>query len=66
MSLFNRRNRQLSPTPAGHALAQEMEFSLNHLAQVCVDIKGVEHAEIRLELYSLLAVKWLIPRLGDF
>ena len=66
MSLFNRRNRQLSLTPAGQALAQEMESSLNHLAQVCADIKGEEHAEIRLVLYSSFAVKWLIPRLSDF
>ena len=66
VSLFSRRNRQLALTPEGRTLAAELETSLNHLARVCSDLRGESKVEIRLVLYSSFAVKWLIPRLGDF
>ncbi|WP_261923137.1 LysR substrate-binding domain-containing protein [Shewanella sp. NFH-SH190041] len=64
--LFQRKSKQLQLSDKGRLLAEELHGSLNHLAELCQQIKGEKRHEIRLALYSSFAVKWLIPRLSDF
>lgn len=64
-TLFNRQGRFLSLTDVGERYFSEVSQSLVNLSRVSEEIREGKSGQIRLALYSSLAVKWLIPRLDD-
>lgn len=64
--LFFRVGRQLSLTKKGVILYQELTQIFDSLSGLNTLISGGQRQELRLAVYSSFAVKWLIPRLGDF
>ncbi|QYJ75118.1 LysR substrate-binding domain-containing protein [Shewanella sp. FJAT-52076] len=65
-SLFSRRGRELTLTPKGEQLFLAVQSALDGLDSLCRQLNDAESRELRLAVYSSFAVKWLIPRLGDF
>ncbi|MEC4726298.1 LysR family transcriptional regulator [Shewanella sp. D64] len=64
--LFDRSRRQLTLTAKGAQLAKGLELEFNELSNLCQQAQGVPSQDLTLVVYSSFAVKWLIPRLGDF
>ncbi|SEL85013.1 DNA-binding transcriptional regulator, LysR family [Colwellia chukchiensis] len=64
--LFNRQGRSFSLTLTGEHYFKEISSALGSIANVSQHIRHGESGNIRLAVYSSLAVKWLIPRLDDF
>ncbi|WP_026972972.1 LysR family transcriptional regulator [Aliagarivorans marinus] len=65
-SLFVRQGRRLSLTPLGERYYDEISQALHGIAKASQQIVEGSRGDLRLAIYSSLAVKWLIPRLGDF
>lgn len=65
-SLFSRQGRAFSLTEIGERYFDEVSNSLGNLSNASQFIRHGKSGNIRLALYSSLAVKWLIPRLEDF
>ncbi|WP_299020065.1 LysR family transcriptional regulator [uncultured Photobacterium sp.] len=63
--LFNRQGRLLSLTDVGAQYFEDVSQSLTNLSKASEQIREGKSGQIRLALYSSLAVKWLIPRLDD-
>jgi LysR family glycine cleavage system transcriptional activator len=65
--LLNRSTRGISLTAAGEALLPEVQSALDRLAGVVADLRHRSRAEpLTISLLPTFAVRWLIPRLGDF
>ncbi|MFT5880847.1 MAG: LysR family glycine cleavage system transcriptional activator [Moritella sp.] len=64
-SMFIRRGRTLALTEVGERYFEEVSHSLCSLSNASQLIREGKSGKIRLALYSSLAVKWLIPRLGN-
>jgi DNA-binding transcriptional LysR family regulator len=64
-SMFNRKGRTLSLTDMGERYYEEVSQSLVNISNASQQIREGKSGKIRLALYSSLAVKWLIPRLGS-
>ena len=64
-TLIDRKGRSFSITEVGENYFEEVSQSLSHLSNVSQQLQGRKSGKIRLALYSSLAVKWLIPRLGS-
>ncbi|MGB2740548.1 MAG: LysR substrate-binding domain-containing protein [Cognaticolwellia sp.] len=65
-SMFSRQGRVFSLTEVGERYFEEVSSSLANLSNASQLIRHGKSGNIRLALYSSLAVKWLIPRLADF
>jgi len=65
-SMFSRKGRAFSLTEIGERYFEEVSNSLGNLSNASQLIRHGKSGNIRLALYSSLAVKWLIPRLEDF
>lgn len=67
LPLFRRTTRHLEPTPEGDRLARVARGALRDIAGVLEDLRR-SHAEgdLSISVLSSLAVKWLVPHLGDF
>lgn len=65
-SMFNRQGRSFSLTEVGERYFEEVSNSLGNLSNASQMIRHGQSGNIRLALYSSLAVKWLIPRLDNF
>lgn len=63
--LFDRKGRFLTMTAVGERYFKEVTASLSQLSSASQQIREGMSGKIRLALYSSLAVKWLIPRLGN-
>ena len=64
--MFSRHGRSFSLTEVGQRYFEEISNSLVNIANASHMIRHGKSGNIRLALYSSLAVKWLIPRLEDF
>lgn len=64
--LLIRQGRRLSLTPIGERYFEEINIALSSISIASENIRVGESGQIRLSVYSSLAVKWLIPRLDSF
>ncbi|MBR9728131.1 LysR substrate-binding domain-containing protein [Shewanella intestini] len=65
-TLFQRQGRQYQLTEKGDILFEELESLFNQLNDLSMKITGEQNQKLRLAVFSSFAIKWLIPRLGDF
>lgn len=67
LSLFERRNRAVFLTAEGRQLATEAQLALDRLDSVVAALRQPRHqAPLVVSCEPTIAMKWLIPRLGDF
>ncbi|GAB3485420.1 LysR family transcriptional regulator [Marinomonas epiphytica] len=64
-TLFLRQGRHLELTHEGKLYLETISQSLSQIAQATDQIKGTLKTQVRLLVYSSLAVYWLIPRLPN-
>ncbi len=64
--LFVRQGRKLSLSQTGAFYLEEITPAIYSIAKASQKIREGEGGQLRLAIYSSLAVKWLIPRLSDF
>ncbi|MBT1445330.1 LysR family transcriptional regulator [Shewanella sp. JM162201] len=64
--LFERLGKELQLTERGEQLFLAVQSALDGLDSLYRQLSQSESSELRLAVYSSFAVKWLIPRLGDF
>jgi LysR family glycine cleavage system transcriptional activator len=65
--LLNRDVRGISLTAAGQALLPEVQSALDRLSDAVADLRRRSGGEpLNISLLPTFAVRWLIPRLGDF
>ena len=65
--LFERRNRAVFLTQAGRQLATEVQLALDRLDTAVAALRQPRHqAPLVVSCEPTIAMKWLIPRLGDF
>lgn len=65
-SLFIRQGRTFSLSDVGKMYYDEVSSALGCISNASRVIREGKSGNIRMALYSSLAVKWLIPRLDDF
>jgi LysR family glycine cleavage system transcriptional activator len=65
-SLFIRQGRTFSLSDVGKQYYDEVSNALGCISNASRVIRERKSGNIRMALYSSLAVKWLIPRLDDF
>ncbi|GLX78276.1 LysR family transcriptional regulator [Thalassotalea insulae] len=65
-SLFIRQGRTFSLSDVGQTYYQEVSHALGAISNASRMVREGTSGNIRMALYSSLAVKWLIPRLDDF
>ncbi|MEC9478768.1 MAG: LysR substrate-binding domain-containing protein [Pseudomonadota bacterium] len=65
-TLFNRQGRSFSLTKVGERYFEEVTNSLGNLSNASQMIRHGKSGNLRLALYSSVAVNWLIPKLEDF
>jgi len=65
-SLFIRQGRVFSLSEVGKKYYDEVSNALGCISNASRVVKEGKSGNIRMALYSSLAVKWLIPRLDDF
>jgi len=65
-TLFHRQGRSFSLTDIGEHYFEEVGNSLAEISNASQIIRHGKSGNIRLALYSSVAVNWLIPRLKDF
>jgi len=65
-NMFIRQGRSFSLTEVGERYFKEISSALGTISNVSQLIRNGTSGNIRLAVYSSLAVKWLIPRLDDF
>lgn len=67
LSLFERRNRAVFLTPEGRQLAGEAQQALQRLDSAVAALRQPQQQRpLVVSCEPTLAIKWLIPRLGDF
>ncbi|GAM77765.1 D-serine dehydratase transcriptional activator [Vibrio ishigakensis] len=64
--LFVRQGRKLSLSQSGALYLEEITPAIYSISKASQKIREGEAGQIRLAIYSSLAVKWLIPRLSEF
>lgn len=64
--LFDRHGRTFELSNVGVRYFDEVSNALADLSSASLAIRYGQTGELRLALYSSLAVRWLIPRLDDF
>ncbi|MCW3172765.1 LysR substrate-binding domain-containing protein [Shewanella subflava] len=65
-TLFHRSDKQFQLTEKGQILFDELEHIFNQLNDVSLRITGEQNQHLQMAVFSSFAIKWLIPRLGDF
>lgn len=65
-SLFIRQGRAFSLSDVGRKYHDEVSNALGRISNASRVIREKRTGNIRMALYSSLAVKWIIPRLDDF
>ena len=67
VALFERRNRAVFLTPAGEQLQAATRHAFEHLANVVDTLRQPPHnTPLVVSCEPTIAMKWLIPRQGDF
>ena len=67
VALFERRNRAVFLTPAGQQLQAATRHAFDHLATVVDALRQPPHdTPLVVSCEPTIAMKWLIPRQGDF
>jgi LysR family glycine cleavage system transcriptional activator len=67
LQLFERRGRRLVLTANGQALVPIVRDFLERISSTVQDLKAEERRySLRISLLQSFALKWLVPRLGDF
>jgi LysR family glycine cleavage system transcriptional activator len=67
LKLFERRGRRLILTDNGQALVPIVRDFLDRISATVRDLKSEEKRySLRISLLQSFALKWLVPRLGDF
>jgi DNA-binding transcriptional LysR family regulator len=65
--LFVREGRKLRLTPIGQRLASQAGTSLNGIASVCTDLRGVpQRRQISIVAPATFTMNWLMPRIAAY
>jgi LysR family glycine cleavage system transcriptional activator len=65
--LFNRSNRQVSPTPEGTAYLQEARDAFLRISHATARARSKSDEQtLRIKAPPTFAIRWLVPRLGRF
>ena len=65
--LFQRRNRKLTLTEAGHLLLSEVQKGFSHFSRGLDDLEALKTSgAVIVDVTPRFALKWLTPRLGHF
>ncbi len=65
-SLFERQGRNLELTPVGQRYYDDVSDPLQAIGRASHQVREGESGQLRLAVFSSLAVKWLMPQLADF
>ncbi|EOD78184.1 Glycine cleavage system transcriptional activator [Grimontia indica] len=65
-SLFERQGRNLHLTPVGQRYYDDIGDPLQAIARASLQVREGVSGNLRLAVFSSLAVKWLMPQLSDF
>jgi LysR family glycine cleavage system transcriptional activator len=67
VKLFRRSHRMVRLTQEGEAYAAAVRTALDHIEQATQQLRRGQAARpLHIKLYSTLAIRWLVPRLGRF
>ncbi|QBF83457.1 LysR family transcriptional regulator [Shewanella maritima] len=64
--LFIRDGKGFKLSEKGALLFSELESIFNQLNDLSMKVTGEQNLNLRLAVFSSFAIKWLIPRLGEF